>query len=49
MLTVSKFQAHIPFYETLTPDDLARIEITAPRGATAGEHKPEAFMRMVDR
>ncbi len=34
---------------SLTPNDLARIDEAAPRGAAAGERYPEAYMRLVDR
>jgi aryl-alcohol dehydrogenase-like predicted oxidoreductase len=33
---------------TLTPEDLARIDEVAPRGAAAGERYPEAGMRSVN-
>jgi aryl-alcohol dehydrogenase-like predicted oxidoreductase len=32
----------------LTPDDLARLEAVAPRGAASGERYPEAMLKMVN-
>jgi aryl-alcohol dehydrogenase-like predicted oxidoreductase len=32
----------------LSPDDLARLEAVAPRGAASGERYPEAMLKMVN-